>query len=115
VCNAVNIAMPKFDPLRTREPYPVDDAGVIVFIGENQVMPFDERREDADVGSVARTEVERGFGALEFRESLLHSGKRFAVSSKQSGSRGSAAVNHNGLCHPLFYERMRCEAEIVVG
>ena len=115
LCNAVDIAMREFYPLRARQPYAINNAGVIVLIGKNQVMPFNERREHADIGGVSGAEVERGFGALEFRKLPFNPGERFAVSSKQAGSCGSATVVHDGLCHLLFYQRMGGKAEIVVG
>jgi hypothetical protein len=88
--------MRKFYPLRTREPYPINDAGVIVFIRKNEIMPFDERRQNADVGCVARAEVQRGLRTFEFRKSLFNVSEGIPVSSKQTGTCGSAAFDQGG-------------------
>ena len=43
----------------------VDQAGVIERVGEDQIVASDERRQQAEVGAVARAEEQRGLAAAE--------------------------------------------------
>ena len=49
----------------TRESASVDDAGVVELVGEDEVAPSDQRRDDPDVRLEAGVEQQRGLGPVE--------------------------------------------------
>ena len=74
---------------RAREAHAVDQAGVIEFVGKDDVVLSQNRSKKTNVRRVAATEVERGFGAGKFGEFLLERVPFMQVPGKQA--RTSAA------------------------
>ncbi len=66
-----------------RQARAVDQAGVVERVGEQRVACAHERGHDADVGRVARIEVERARQLHEAREVVLQRGIRQAVAADQ--------------------------------
>jgi len=93
---------------------PVQDAGVIVFIGDDDVVAPDERRDGAEVGLIAGAEDERGFFSHEMGEPPLQFQVQFQRAVEKTGAATAGAKGLQGCDGGLPHFGMHGEPQIVI-
>ena len=100
--------------LRSRQPAPVDDAGVVEGVGEDDVALLRERADHAHVGEVARAEQQAALAALELGQPLLQPAVQRHVPRYEPRGARADPVAHRRVRGCLPHLRVVGEAEVVV-
>ena len=115
VFESVEIEMRKNHFARAGEADAVDDAGVIGAVGKDDVVRPQNGAEQADVGGVSGTEIQRRFGAGELGQLRFQFFPDCGVAGEQPGtSRADGAARRQSLGHGLAQSRIDGEPEIIV-
>ena len=93
----------------------VDDAGVIIFIAENNAFAVAEGRDNADVGHVACVEDQCCFRTLELRQLAFERFMQSGVAGSQTAAAAACAPLKRSFGSGLLNAGICCQIKIAVG
>ena len=81
----------------------VDNAGVVIFVAEDNAFAIAQRRDNANVGHIACVEHQRCFRALELRQLAFECFMQGGVACGQAAAAAACAPLERGVCCSLLY------------
>ena len=109
-----DVGVPVHDHPGSRQPAPVDDAGVVQLVGEDRVLPPGEGCDGAEVGQVSGREQDCLLASLVARQVSLEGAVQLAGAGDEPGSPRSCSPPQRRLPGRPAEARVACEAEVVV-
>ena len=100
---------------RAREPRARKQAGMGKRVDRHQVVAADQRRNDAGIGEIARSEHAGGFGALEARQPRFELLVERMVAGDEARGPGADAIPVGRLAGRRGERRMSRQAEVIVA
>src|SRR5206468_1864091 len=108
-------AVGKDDLARARQSDAVDEAGMVPFVREDDVLGLGQSGEHGEVGQVARREQQSPLGALELRKAALDRGKDRPIAAEQPRAGAAAPLARGPADEPVDHARVGRQIEVVVG
>ncbi len=111
----VHVAVPVGHDSRARETRAGPQAGMRQFVDQDEVLAADQRRDDAEIGEIARAEDAGRLGAFPMGQPRFEFAIKRMIAGDQPRGAGADAVDADRLDRRLLDGRMMRQVEIVVA